>query len=513
MELSCLWVSARAAAFQLDDGGLYELTAPCALWLNGLRVDVTSHVVTPLYDLAPQTDYLLEAERAGERIARLRFRTKKESATLNVLDFGAVGDGEHDDTPAIQAAIACCPPEGRVLVPAGRYAVTPLFLKSGLRLEIQRDAALLLATDRRRFPMLPGLAGDRVLGAWEGVSAATYASLLTGVDARDVEVYGPGTLDGQAQLSDWWVDPKTPRGAWRGRMLYLCRCENVTVQGLTVQNSPAWNVHPYYSRDLRFLGLTILAPQSSPNTDGLNPECCQDVLVAGVRFSVGDDCVAVKAGKRALARRFPAACERVTLSHCLMEDGHGGVTIGSEMSGGVRQVTVRDCLMRHTDRGLRIKTRRGRGGVVDDICLERVRMERVGAPITVNDFYFCDADGHSEAVQSRAPAPVDDDTPTLGALAFRRVEAVDCGACAGYFLGLPESPVGEVRMEDVLFSFADAPEALLPVMADGVAACAGRGIIARNVRRLTLRNVRILGQRGEPLDCEGVSALEEVAQP
>jgi polygalacturonase len=321
-------------------------------------------------------------------------------------------------------------------------------------------------------------------------------------------VFGQGVLDGGGREGGWWADPKRADGPRRPRMVFLSRCRNVTLQGLTVRNSPAWNLHPHYSDDLRFLSLTVLAPADSPNTDGFDPESCADVLVAGVRFSVGDDCVAVKAGKRSMAERFPKPCERVEIAHCLMENGHGGVTVGSEMSGGVRDVTVHHCLMRDTDRGLRIKTRRGRGGAVDGVTLRSVRMERVGAPLTLNGFYFCDADGHSPAVQNRAALPVDAGTPRLGAFTMDGVEATDCATCACCALGLPESRIGSLTISDAHFAFRPGAAPFTPVMADGVAPCAGEGLDLTHVERLTLRNVRLSGLRGEALRLTDVTEVD-----
>lgn len=516
MELTCLFASSRSAALQLEDGGLYNTLRPYRLCVNGEDWGATDRVVTNVYGLWPDTAYTAEVLDGEAAVARVTFRTARESVTLNVRRFGAVGDGEHDDTAAIQTAITCCPAEGRVLIPRGRYLVTPLFLKSHTAVELAEGAELRLCTDRRRFPILPGMTqttdetDEFNLGSWEGNPLDMFAALLTGVDVEDVCVYGPGTMDGQAQASDWWENHQQKRGAWRPRMIFLCRCKHVTVQGVTVRNSPAWNLHPYFSEDLRFLGVSVLAPAHSPNTDGFNPESCKGVKLAGAHFSVGDDCIAIKSGKIYMGRTHQTPSEDIDISHCLMEDGHGGVTAGSEMAGGVKHVRVRDCLMRRTDRGLRVKTRRGRGkdGVIDDIVFERVKMERVGAPVVVNCMYFCDPDGHSEWVQSHEKQPVDDGTPRIGSIVFRDVEAKDCGACAGYFLGLPEQPIERVALERVRFTYAADATPMEPIMADGVEPCQGLGVIARFVDCLTLTDVTVDGQEGPALDCIGVARQE-----
>ena len=515
MKLSCLWVSGRAATVLIEDGGTYQTLRPYHLVLNGQPAGEADLCVTSLYDLWPDTQYALRLYHQDECVGTLDFHTLCESVTLDVRDFGAKGDGAADDTAALQAAIACCPPDGRVLVPEGRYVTAPLFLKSGLRLELGAGATLALTTDRSRMPMLPGRLertderGEHLIGSWEGNPLTSFASLLTGVDARDISVYGRGTLDGQAQEAGWWIDPKHKHGAWRGRMVYLCRCQNVTLQGIQVKNSPSWNLHPYFSQKLRFLNLRIQAPDTSPNTDGIDPESCADMLIAGVRFEVGDDCIAIKSGKLYMGQKYRTPCQRLQIAHCLMDKGHGGVTVGSEMSGGVRDVSVHDCDMRSTDRGLRIKTRRGRGrqAVVDDIVMERVRMRGVRVPFTVNAFYFCDPDGHSERVQTRAPQPVDDGTPSIGLLRFCDIDANGCNCCAGYCLGLPEQKIGRVEMKNVRIQCEEG-QPFQPVMADGVDKCAGRGFIMENVNALSLQNVTVSGQAGQALSVSDVDSIE-----
>lgn len=519
MDLSCLFVSARSAALRLYDGGLYHTQKPYRVTLNGREARVTDRVITSLYGLWPDTEYVAAVWDGQTELAAIVLRTLPESCTLDVRRFGAVGDGVHDDTAAIQAAITCCPARGRVLLPKGVYNVGPLFLKSHITVEWREGAVLALAPDRARFPILPGMTqstdeqSEYNLGSWEGNPLDMFAAALTGVDVEDVSLIGPGLIDGQAQKADWWPTRREKRGAWRPRLLFLNRCRGVTVQGLRFQNSPAWNLHPYFSEDLAFLDIAVTAPADSPNTDGFDPESCRHVRLAGAHFSLGDDCIAIKSGKIYMGSRYQTPCEDLSITHCLMENGHGGVTLGSEMAGGIRQVRVSHCLMRHTDRGLRVKTRRGRGehGVIDDIVFDDVRMEHVGAPFVVNCLYFCDPDGHTPWVQSREKAPVDAGTPRVGGIVFRRVRAENCGACAGYFLGLPERPIESVTLEHASFTFAPDAQPFAPAMAEGVEPCLRRGIIAKYVDSLTLRDVTIDGQEGDALDLEDVARKEWIS--
>ena len=511
MEMTKLFVSGRSAAFQLADGGLYNTTKPYTLKINGENWGVADTVITSIYGLWPDTEYVLQVMDGETVVAEDSFRTEEESFTLNVKRFGAVGDGVHDDTAAIQAAINCCPAKGRVLIPAGEYKVLPIFLKSHIRVEIAKGAALRLETDRSKFPIMPGIiestdeTDDLNLGSWEGNPLDTFASMIYGYEVEDVVIYGQGLLDGQADKSDWWVNPKIRRGAWRPRMFFIKNSKNVTVQGISFKNSPAWHLQPYFSRQMKFLNININAPSHSPNTDGFDAESCDDILLAGVHFSLGDDCIALKSGKLYMGQKFATPCSNVDIIHCLMENGHGGMTLGSEMAGGMKNITLRNCLMRNTDRGLRVKTRRGRGkdGVIDGILFDNVKMERVGTPFVVNCMYFCDPDGKSEYVQTREKQPVDERTPRIGTVAFRNVNATDV-TCAGYFLGLPEKPIEHVVMENVNISCAADAEPMQPAMACSVEWCSRKGVVAINVDKITMKNVSITGQDGVKLACEGV---------
>nr|MBR4280685.1 glycoside hydrolase family 28 protein [Clostridia bacterium] len=515
-EVKKLFVSARSVTLELPDGGLYNTVKPYRVLVNGEEWGTADTVVYSIYGLWPDTKYVVKVLDENGEVGRISFRTEEESYTLNVRRFGAVGDGVHDDTPAIQAAINVCPKKGRVLIPAGDYHVLPVFLKSHVRIEIQKGATLLLETDRTKFPIMPGMTlstdetTDLNLGSWEGNPLDTFASFIYGYQVKDVVIYGEGLLDAQADKTDWWVNHRTMRGAWRPRMFFINDCENVTVQGISFRNSPAWNLQPYFSRNLKFLNIHVNAPANSPNTDGFDPESCEHILLAGAHFSLGDDCIAIKAGKLYMGAKYRTPCSDLEISHCLMENGHGGMTCGSEMAGGVNKVYLHDCLMRNTDRGLRIKTRRGRGeqGVIDDIVFENVVMERVGTPYVVNCLYYCDPDGKTEYVQNREKMPVDERTPRIGRIAFRDVTATDV-ACAGYFLGLPEKPIELVEMENVSISCGADAAPMVPAMACGVEKVSRKGLVAINVDKVVMKNVTITGQDGVRLECENVGEVEE----
>ncbi len=487
-----LSATARTAAFELSDAPGPLLDVPCPIFLDGARVMETTSTVFCLEALLPGKTYTLQA---GSEPA-LSFTTLGEAAVIDVRRFGARGDGIHDDTAALQAAVMACPEQGTVIIPPGLWASGPLFLKSGVTVYLQSGATLRGHADRGRYPILPGRldrndGGALFLGSWEGDPDDCYAALITAVGAGDIAIVGGGVIDGNAAAGDWWRWPKEKREARRPRTIFLNDCRNVLLQGITVRNSPSWTIHPLFCDHLRFHGLKIDNPKDSPNTDGLDPESCTDVDIVGVRFSVGDDCIAIKSGKVFLGRLLKRPSRDIRIRLCVMADGHGAVVIGSEMAGGVQDVEISRCFFRATDRGLRIKTRRGRGaeGVISGIRLRDVRMDGVLDPFVVNCFYFCDPDGESDYVQDRRPLPVDERTPEVRDIELENVTATGAHHAACYVLGLPERPITGLSMRDVSISFDPAAKPAAPAMACGIMPVARVGFFLANVLSPILENV------------------------
>lgn len=514
MKLSVFFQTARCAVILVQDGSVFEANTPYRVSVNGKLFFETRRTVISLYDLKPDTDYQVTVERDG-RSRTVSFRTDKEFVTLNVREFGAKGDGIQDDTTFLQAAVMACPKDSRVLIPKGVYRITSLFLKSHIRVELESGAVLSAFTDRSKFPVFPGMIQswdekrEYNLGTWEGNPLPMFSGIITGVGAEDVVIYGRGCIEGNAKPDNWWYDPKVMRTAFRPRMIFLNQCKKITIQGITVQNSPSWNIHPYFSQDLKFIDLTVLNPKDSPNTDGLDPESCKNVEILGVYFSLGDDCIAVKSGKIYMGAKYKTPCENIVISQCCMKDGHGSITVGSEMAGGVKNLTVKDCLFLHTDRGLRIKTRRGRGkdAIIDQVCFERIYMDHVMTPFVINSFYYCDPDGFTEYVRSKEALPVDERTPEIRSLIFRDIEAVNCHVAAAYLCGLPEKKISRVEMENIHISYAENPRKDIPAMLEGVEPMVKQGIIAKNITELVIRNVRIDEPDGVPIATENVDRM------
>jgi polygalacturonase len=229
--------------------------------------------------------------------------------------------------------------------------------------------------------------------------------------------------------------------------------------------------------------LRILNPADSPNTDGINPESCEQVTICAADISVGDDCIAIKSGKRGTGTNTHLArTQDISITHCLMQRGHGAVVLGSEMSGDIRQITVSRCEFIGTDRGLRLKTRRGRGGTIADVTLSDVNMTDVATPLVANAFYFCDPDGKDTWVQSRSPAPVDATTPMIGQVNVTRVTARRVSLAAAALLGLPERVIGPIRLNDFQVSYDPSAKSDLPLMASGQIPVRHAGLLAEHAR-------------------------------
>ncbi|NNJ32180.1 glycoside hydrolase family 28 protein [Lacrimispora defluvii] len=517
MELRVVFQTARSVTIETITETIYEFDAPGQILVNGENRGETKQVVFTLFDLKPDMDYNISLERNGEK-AEVNFHTDYEFVTINVREVGALGDGIQNDTPFIQAAIMACPKDGRVLIPAGTYKVTSLFLKSHIKMELSEGAELLAETDRYQFPKFPGMIesydekDDYNLGTWEGNPLPMFAGIITGIDVEDVVIYGRGIINGQASFDNWWDNVRVMKGAFRPRMVFLERCRKITLQGFSLKNSPTWVLHPYFSEDLKFLNLSISNPADSPNTDGLDPESCKDVEILGLHFSLGDDCIAIKSGKIYMGRRYKKPSENITIRQCLMENGHGAVTIGSEVGAGVKNILVERCLFRHTDRGLRIKTRRGRGkdSVLTDITFDHIDMDHVMTPFVVNGFYFCDPDGKSEYVQCRESLPVDDRTPEIGRFSFTNIKAANCHVAASFLYGLPEKKIERIEFKNVAISFAKEAKSGAPAMLSGVGECTKKGFCISNVDTLICENVHISGQEGEAFELSNINHYETI---
>ncbi len=516
MDFNFIFVSSRSFTIELVNKDVYS-TNEYSLYLNdNLYAAKLNTNVYSIYNLNSDSEYKVEIKQGTESCVKT-VRTDYESVCLNVLDFGAKGDLKTLDTNFIQAAIMACPKYGRVYFPKGNYLTGPLFLKNDITIEISKDARLVGDVDRNHYPILPGMIytsnekDEYNLGSWEGNPLDTFASILTGINVDNVKIIGEGVVDGNASNSDWWQDVRTRRIAWRGRGLFLNNCSNIALQGVTVTNTPSWNLHPYFSKNLKFIDLKLINPKDSPNTDGCDPESCENVDIIGVYFSVGDDCIAIKSGKIFMGRKYKKPSENFNIRNCSMNFGHGAIVLGSEMSGGIKNITVSNCLFNQTDRGLRIKTRRGRGkdAIIDGITFENIKMTDVLTPLVINMFYFCDPDGHTEYVYSKEKLPIDDRTPYLGKFVFKDIDATNVNVAAGTFYGLPEQPIDSITIENVNFSYADNPKEGRPAMMDFLEPMKGKGLIFNYVKNVKLKNVNFKGLKDKEIETISVDNISK----
>lgn len=514
--LKVLYQGAGSACFELENRSPYYAPSPYSVYLDGALVLQNNTNVFSLFGLSPNTHYTLcvKSESAEET---LDFSTACETCAVNARDFGAIGDGVHDDTDALALAIRCLPEDGRLILPEGRYLTRPQMLKSRMTLELQSGAVLLGSPERERYPILPGAVIDPVtgkeliFGADEGLVKPMYQSLLTAQYAEDIAIIGPGTVDGNAGAGDFWTKYHEFPAA-RPRLFFFNHCARVRLHGVRVKDSPAWQIHPFFCDDVGIYNVTVTAPKDSPNTDAIDPESCRGVEILGCRLNVGDDCIAIKSGKIELGKKYRRAAEGHTIRNCLMEHGHGAVTLGSETAAGVRDLAVSQCLFRDTDRGLRIKTRRGRGKdcEITGITFENIRMDGVLTPIVMNMWYNCvDPDRESEYVWTRKALPVDERTPHLGSFVFRNLECTGAHAAACSIDGLPERPIDAVTLEDISVSFAENALPAIPAMRNFAEPVCRMGLYFENVGKIRLKNVRLSGVVGDAVITKACGALEQ----
>ena len=288
----------------------------------------------------------------------------------------------------------------------------------------------------------------------------------------------------------------------RPNLMEFIRCRSVRVEGLTLINSASWTLHPWYCENVTIDGITVKNPPDSPNTDGINPESCRHVHISNCHLDVGDDCIALKAGTEDGPQPEDVSCENITITNCTMIHGHGGVVIGSEMTGSVRNVVISNCVFVGTDRGIRIKSRRGRGGCVENVRVQGMVMDHVGCPIVLNKFYASDPDSPFGSASQR--------TPAFRHLAFSSVTARQASV-AGFLLGLPEMPIEHVSLSDIYVE-ATSDRRIRPAMIRGsIPALETRdfhGLYCKHVRKVSCRGVEIVTRKGGPLLYEDVDQAD-----
>lgn len=434
--------------------------------------------------------------------------------SFTLTDFGAVGDGLTDNTDAFQRAIQACSEAGggRVMIPAGLWLTGPLKLASRLELHTEAGAVVLFTKDFEQYPL--------VMSTFEGIPSVRCQSPLDAEGLEHIALTGEGVFDGNGEawrpvkrwkmtgpqweklvksggVTDregefWWPseaamngrahteqlvqegnhDPsayEAYRAYLRPNLLSFRKCKYILLDGPTFQNSAAWCLHPWASEHVTVRNVNVRNPWFAQNGDGLDLDSCRYAIIENCSFDVGDDAICMKSGKDEAGRALGIPCEYVTIRDCIVYHGHGGFVIGSEMSGGVRRVRVSDCTFMGTDIGLRFKSARGRGGVVEEIEISRIRMNQIAGEAISFHLFYAGVEGSGSAQNDVYPV-------TEGTPIFRNIEIRDV-VCSGAHTalivnGLPEMPLEDVRLHNFL-------------------ATAERGVIAHHANNLLLENVRL----------------------
>lgn len=419
------------------------------------------------------------------------------AAFHNILDYGGVADGTGKNTEAIAKAIdaASAKGGGTIFFPAGTYLTGPIHLKSNITLYIDAGATVKFSTDFADYmPM--------TTSRYEGTMVQSFCPLITATKADNICITGRGTLDGQGQA--WWAavkGGKRPEGPWldafakanegngapilkrgflRPPFFQPQECTRVLVENVKLVNSPFWTITPLFCDNVTVRAVTIANP-TSPNTDGINPDSCTNVHISDCHISVGDDCVTIKSGRDEEGRKLARPCENITIDNCTMLAGHGGVTIGSEMSGGIKNVTISNCVFDGTDRGIRIKSSRGRGGTIESVRVSNIVMRNIkNEAIHITTMY-----------DRSQPEPVTDRTPVFRDIHFANITGN--ARSVAELLGLEEMPLQDITFSDVQLAgksgFKITYARNIEIRDTKVTAESGPALISNGVENLTVNNL------------------------
>lgn len=411
---------------------------------------------------------------------------------FNLTNYGAIGDGKTDCTEAFREAIAACHEQGggRVVVPAGTYSTGAIHLKSNVNLHVTQNATILFSQDTRKY--LPV-----VFTRFEGVEVMNYSPFIYAYEQENVAITGSGTIDGNANNEVWWPWKGKTEYGWkkgepngdadvaklfqmaedgvpvaqrvfgegcfiRTNFIQPYKCQNVLIDSVTLKRSPMWEIHPVLCENVTVSNVTVIT--HGPNNDGCNPESSKNVLIKNCYFDTGDDCIAIKSGRNADGRRVNVASENIVIQGCRMKDGHGGVVIGSEASGSVRNVFAEDCVMDspNLERALRLKTNSRRGGVIENIFMRNVTIGEVSDAVVWVDFFYGEGDSGPH-------------TPIVRNIFVRNVTSRKSNY--GLFLKAYErAPISNLHIENCKF--------------DGVS----KGNVLSHYRELKMKNVYINGE-------------------
>jgi polygalacturonase len=398
-----------------------------------------------------------------------------ETRVFDVRESGAKGDGKTLDTAAIQKALDACGKTGGGMVrfPAGTYLSQPITIKSKTAVVLEADAVL-KATDDPKDYLPSDVTWEQVL---DGSKKGPFQPFIGGKDLVDVSITGKGTIDGSG--AKWWVPAEEARKKVSGytlprpNLVVLNRGKNIRLSGITLKDSPKFHFVPTDCEDVLIEDVTVLAPERAANTDGIDPSACRNVKITRCLIDVGDDNIAIKAGKKIEGREF--ACENIEVTDCTFRHGHG-MSIGSETVGGVRNVTVKNCRFEGTENGIRIKSRRDRGGAVENITYSDLTMTNVYPALSFAAYY--QNSSQLKLLAEDKAELVTDTTPKFRNIRISNVTAHSVKD-AGTIVGLPEYAITNFVLENVKIT-------------------AATGLTIANAQGVQLKNVDVKVNKGEP---------------
>jgi polygalacturonase len=394
----------------------------------------------------------------------------------NINDFGAVADGKTMNTAAFEKAIKACTENGggKVIVPNGKFLTGAIHLESNVNLHLEDKAEILFSINPKDYPI--------VHTSWEGTEVMNYSPLIYAKNKTNVAITGKGILNGQANSTNWWVwsggksygwqkgipsqnDPTNrevlvdmaekgvpvservfgDRRYLRPSFVEFFECNTVLIKDVTIINAPFWILHPLKSNNIIIDGVTVNS--HGPNNDGCDPEYSQNIIIKNCTFNTGDDCIAIKAGRDADGRRVAIPSKNIIVQNCKMIDGHGGVVIGSEISAGVNNVFVENCVMDspNLDRAIRIKTNSKRGGVIEDVFVRNLEVGTVKECVLLATMYY-----------NVYGSQTGNFIPVIRNINLENINVKNGGKYGVWAEGYKESPVENITLKNVVIHKVDS---------------------------------------------------------